>query len=280
MNNATVPFRKRDEADCRQVPVSVSSLRKRFGHNQVLDGVDLEICSGEIVGLIGANGAGKTTFLRILSSITEADSGRIQINGLDLVTKPDRARKQVGFVPDEPALMEHLTPHELLTLAGSFHGINDRELKKAITELLALWDLSRFQHDLIRNLSHGMKQKLWVSLALLPCPSILLLDEPLNGLDIYSCAILKELLRLRSASGTAILISSHVLALLQEICTRVVILANGRLVFNGTVAEALRISGTMEELVLAQASGLPEAKQVAKRLNDAFSVAAGHGVDQ
>lgn len=250
--------------------VRARSIHKKFGAKTVFSGVSVAVGPGTIAGLVGPNGVGKTTLLRILSGLIEADAGTIVLNGVDLATNPDRARKQIGFVPDEPSLMEYLTAHELLMLAGSFHGLPKQQLRSHIRELLTLWDLARYEHELIRTFSHGMKQKLWITVALIPSPPILLLDEPLSGLDVYSCAVFKELLKLQASSGKAIIVSSHVLSLIEEICLRVIILARGSVAFDGAVADVLSVS-KMEDAVLQLSLDSPDAGRVASELHQVFA---------
>lgn len=238
----------------RAMNVSVRGLSKRFSSVEVLDSIDLDLEGGEILGLVGANGTGKTTFLKIVAGILKADEGQVYIGDREIGEDPERARKRVGYLPDEPYLLEHLTASEVLWLAGSETMSGQPKLKETIRRLLLLWDLELRANDLLKTFSHGMRQKVLISAALLSRSPVLLLDEPFNGLDVYSAGILRRLILLLAGAGTTIVVSSHALSFVEEIASRVVVLSERSFVYDS--AKHARHTGTLERLVMDSAPQL------------------------
>jgi len=264
-----------DPKSLRPQPLILArAIRKSFGQRRVLAGIDLDVPAGSITGLVGPNGVGKTTLLRIVAGITEPDAGTILVCGEDISRGPDRIRHKVGFVPEEPLLMDYLTAHEALMLVGSLHNMPANTLREAVRELLYLWDLSRQEHQLLRTFSHGMKQKVLVLMALLPSPPVLLLDEPLAGLDLYSSLVLKELLRLQSAAGRAVLTSSHVLSLVEDVCDTIMILDRAEIVFRGPILAAKGSASNLEAFVLRQVRDMVDPRATALQLQRTLAAVA------
>ena len=255
--------------------VIVRSIHMSYGSHKVLKGVDLTVSSGTIVGLVGPNGVGKTTLLHIIAGLIAPDRGEVCLLGSQY---SDRQCSDwaLGLVPEEPTLLEHLTPHELIILKGVLAGLNKTNLESVLPELLASWSLLRHEHELIKTLSHGMKQKLQILLALLGCPQILLLDEPLSGLDVYSAGVLKQLLQGQAKAGKTIIISSHVLSLVTDICHRMVILSEGNICFDGPVVSCQYNGPSLEAFVLSHAAMLPEPARVAAKINHVLSSLGNH----
>jgi ABC-2 type transport system ATP-binding protein len=217
------------------VTIEITGLVKVYDAAPAVDGLSLAVEAGEILGLVGPNGAGKTTTLRCLAGILPPTSGRIVIAGYDLAAEPVAARQALAFVPDEPRLFENLTAMDHMRVVGRLWGVPDA-LARA-TELLAELGLAGQRDAFPSELSRGMKQKLMIATALLHKPQALVLDEPLTGLDPGAIRRMKRTILEQAAAGTAVLVSSHMLHLVQELCGRVAILQRGRKLFEGTLPE-------------------------------------------
>ncbi len=200
-----------------------------------VDDLSFEVRGGEIVGLIGPNGAGKTTTLRTLAGILRPTSGRVAIDGHDIVDDPLEAKRRLAFMPDEPHLFEYLTVEEHLRLVGRLYGIAD--IDRRAGELLAELELGGREKSLPGELSRGMRQKVVIACGLVREATTLLFDEPLTGLDPIGIRRMRDTIVQRGRAGAAILLSSHLLHLVEEICTRVIIMDHGRKVADGTFAE-------------------------------------------
>jgi ABC-2 type transport system ATP-binding protein len=245
--------------------IEIRDLVKSYDGTAAVDGLSLAVERGEIVGLVGPNGAGKTTTLRCLAGILPPTSGSIAIAGHDLAAEPVAARRQLAFVPDEPRLFENLTVADHLKVVARVYGVLDG-LERS-RELLARFELADKARAFPGELSRGMKQKLMIAAALLHRPAALVLDEPLTGLDPGAIRRMKRTIVEQAAAGTAVLVSSHLLALVQEICGRVVIVQRGRQVLAGTLAEiraalpGLAADADLEEIFLRATEGpaAPEA---------------------
>ena len=215
--------------------IDVEHFTRSYGSFTAVDDLSLRVTAGEIVGLIGPNGAGKTTTLRALAGILRPTSGRIAIDGHDLATDAIEAKRCLAFMPDEPHLFEYLTVEEHLRLTARLYTVSDFEARaKALIEELELVGKER---SLPGELSRGMRQKVVIACGLVRDASVLLFDEPLTGLDPIGIRKMRATIVARGRAGAAILVSSHLLHLVEEICTRVVIMDRGRKVADGTVAE-------------------------------------------
>jgi len=217
------------------VIISVSHLTKVYGELRAVDDLSLEVGAGEIVGLIGPNGAGKTSTLRCIVGIQAPSQGSVSIDGHDMVRDPVSAKRELAFMADEPRLFEHLTVSEHLRLTGRIYNVRDFDARsKALLDELQLVDKA---NALPGELSRGMKQKVAIACGLLHEPKALLFDEPLTGLDPLGIRHMKSTIVARGLSGGAVIVSSHLLHLVEEICTRIVILDKGKKVADGTMAE-------------------------------------------
>jgi ABC-2 type transport system ATP-binding protein len=230
--------------------IEVEHVRKSFNGTQALDDVSLRVKKGELVGLVGPNGAGKTTLIRILSTLLLPDRGTVSIDGTDVVRNPASIRRVVGYLADQSGLYQDMRVRELLEFfADAFHlqgaGRND-----AIESALVRAGLESRAEDLVEGLSFGAKQRLMLAKTLLHSPSVLLLDEPANGLDPIARVHLRDLLKELNSQGLTILISSHILADLEDICTHAVLISSGRNVVDeeGNVEIALRQLGQKPRL--------------------------------
>ena len=217
------------------MPIAVEHFTRTYGAFTAVDDLSLEVAAGEIVGLIGPNGAGKTTTLRALAGILLPTRGRIVVDGHDLATDSIDAKRRLAFMPDEPHLFEYLTVDEHLRLVARLYAVPDFERRaKALIEEL---ELTGKERSLPAELSRGMRQKVVIACGLVRDASVLLFDEPLTGLDPLGIRKMRQTIVARGRAGAAILVSSHLLHLVEEICTRVVIMDRGKKVADGTVAE-------------------------------------------
>src|SRR5437660_12285161 len=200
------------------MPIAVEHLRRAYGDFTAVDDLSFEVAAGEIVGLIGPNGAGKTTTLRSLAGILRPTSGRIRIDGHDLAADPLEAKRRLAFMPDEPRLFEYLTVEEHLRLVARLYSVSDFDgrARDLITEL----ELTGKEHALPGELSRGMRQKVVIACGLVRDATVLLFDEPLTGLDPIGIRKMRQTIVARGRGGAAILLSSHLLHLVEEICSR------------------------------------------------------------
>jgi ABC-2 type transport system ATP-binding protein len=215
--------------------ITVEHLRRVYGSLQAVDDLSFPVTGGEIVGLIGPNGAGKTTTLRCLAGILRPTAGHVRIDGHDIIEDPIEAKRRLAFMPDEPHLFEYLTVDEHLRLMARLYAVPDfdRRARALIEEL----ELVGKERSLPGELSRGMRQKVVIACGLVRDASTLLFDEPLTGLDPIGIRKMRETIVARGRAGAAILLSSHLLHLVEEICTRVIIMDHGRIVADGTFAE-------------------------------------------
>jgi ABC-2 type transport system ATP-binding protein len=216
--------------------IEVENLRRAYGSAVAVDDLTFSLAAGEVVGLVGPNGAGKTSTLRCLAGVIPATSGRIRIGGVDLAANPVEAKRLLAFVPDEPALFEYLTVEEHLAFVTRLYGVSDGAERGP--QLLEEMELSEHRKKLPDQLSRGMKQKLVTACALLHRPRALILDEPLTGLDPAGMRRMKQTILTYAGDGAAVLLSSHLLQMIEELCSRILVIHKGRAVFMGTLDEA------------------------------------------
>lgn len=246
--------------------IRLEGLTKRYGDLVAVDGIDLEVTAGRIFGLLGPNGAGKTSTLRMIAGILLPDGGRVLIDGHDVVEEPYAAKQRLGFVPDRPFLYEKLTGVELLRFVAGLYGQSGQEVESRIDELLSLWDLEPFRDELVESYSHGMRQKLIISSALVHRPSVWVIDEPMVGLDPRSARLLKDLMRGFADRGGTLLISTHTLEFAEALCDRMAVIQRGRIVAEGSMEELRRqaagADGRLESIFLKLTGGLAEREVV------------------
>ena len=217
--------------------IEVDGLQKLYGDFPAVQSLSFQVRPGEVLGLVGPNGAGKTTTIRSIAGIIIPTAGRIRIDGHDLLQDPVAAKSALAFIPDEPHLFEYLTVEEHLRFIGRLYRMGD--VGPRIPDLLAELDLSDKRDALPGELSRGMKQKLAIACGLLHEPKVLLLDEPLTGLDPVGIRRMKMTIMSRAEAGAAVILSSHLLHLVEEICTRVLVIQRGRVVACGTIPEII-----------------------------------------
>lgn len=217
--------------------VALKGVAKRFGNIVAVDQVDLLIKPGEIFGLLGPNGSGKSTTLRMLLGLVQPDNGTVEVLGLDVQKDAVAVKRQVGYVPESPRLYEFLTGLEYLDFIGDVFSVTAEEKKQRINEYLKALELEGREGDMMSGYSQGMKQKVALISAFLHKPRLLILDEPLNGLDPKSARIVKDLLHELKAQGVTTLMSTHVLEIAQAICDRIAIMYQGRILALGSMDE-------------------------------------------
>ena len=234
-------------------PLEVRALTRRYGGFTAVDGVSLQVRPGEILGFLGPNGAGKTTTLRCCAGLLRSHAGEIAVAGHSLAVSPLAARAALGFVPDRPFLYERLSAREFLEFLAALYEVPAAAAEARAAELLARLELAAAADDLVETYSHGMRQKLSLAAALLHDPPLLMLDEPLIGLDPYAARTLKDLLRERAVRGLGVLVSTHLLEVAERLCDRVVILHRGRVAAQGSLAELRgeRRDASLEDVFLA-----------------------------
>ena len=213
--------------------IEVRGLTKRYGDLTAVDGLSFDAEAGEILGLVGPNGAGKTTTLRCVTGIVPLSSGTVSIAGHSLQKDPVAAKREIAFVPDEPQFFEHLTVDEHLRFTARLYHVADGEARSET--LLARLELLEKRGDLPAQLSRGMRQKLAIACALLHRPRALFFDEPLTGLDPAGIRRMKATIRDVAAGGTAVVLSSHLLHLVEELASRILVMAEGRMVASGSI---------------------------------------------
>jgi len=238
--------------------VRIQGLTKRYGTVQAVAGVDLEVGEGEIFGLVGPNGAGKTTTIRMLATLIEPSAGQAQICGFDIRAQPNSVRRVIGYMPDTFGVYDDMRVWEYLDFFAQFYVIPSAQRRQVVADLLELVELTSRREDYVQSLSRGMQQRLCLAHALVHDPRVLLLDEPASGLDPRARAELRELLRELSSLGKTIVISSHILPELEELCTAVAIIDRGRVLASGSV-DQIQARFRSGSVVRARILGGPDA---------------------
>jgi ABC-2 type transport system ATP-binding protein len=231
--------------------IELKALTKRYGAFTAVDAIDLTVPKGELFGFLGPNGAGKTTTLRMIAGILQPTAGAIRIAGIDLAADPIAAKAKLGFIPDRPFIYEKLTGAEFLRFVAGLYDQTGDAVERRMTELLALFDLLEWKDELVESYSHGMRQKLIISSAFLHRPEVIVVDEPMVGLDPKAAKLLKDLFREYTRRGHTIMMSTHTLEVAQSLCDRVGIIQSGKIRACGTMAE-LRACATAGEEGLEQ----------------------------
>ncbi len=229
----------------------LSKLHKAFGRPAV-DGLDLSVRRGELYALLGPNGAGKTTTLRMVAGLLAPDAGRIEVNGIDLARDPAGAKRTMAYLPDDPMLYGKLKPTEYLEFVAGLWGIDAAAAEPRARRLLDWLDLTQHAHELTEGFSRGMKQKLALAGALIHEPQLLILDEPLTGLDAGAARQVKDLLQSHVAGGGTVILTTHILEVAERLAQRIGIIQHGRLIAEGTLEELRERTAalTLEDMFL------------------------------
>jgi ABC-2 type transport system ATP-binding protein len=240
--------------------IRLVQLTKRYGKFTAVDGIDLVVPTGELFGFLGPNGAGKTTTFRMIAGILQPTSGTVEIGGIDIIHRPLEAKKRLGFIPDRPFVYDKLTGGEFLRFAAALYGQEGPAIERRIDELLEMFELSRWKDELTETYSHGMRQKLIISGALVHRPEVIVVDEPMVGLDPKSARLLKDLFRHFVDRGGTVLMSTHTLEVAETMCDQIAIIHGGKIVAHGTMAEVREQTSSedlgLEDLFLKLTGGL------------------------
>jgi ABC-2 type transport system ATP-binding protein len=215
----------------------LEAVTKRYGRFTAVQPLDLHVRHGELFGFVGPNGAGKTTTIRMIAGVLRPSAGSIRIAGQDMLRDPVAAKRHIGYIPDRPSLYEKLTGAEFLRFVCGLWGQDGDTTERRAAELLELFDLSAWKDTLIESYSHGMRQKLLISSALVHAPDLIVVDEPMVGLDPKAARLIKDLLRTFAAQGGTVFLSTHTLEVAEAVCDRIAILHQGRIRAIGTMAE-------------------------------------------
>jgi len=249
--------------------IETVNLAKKYGEFVAVNHLNLHVKTGEIYGFLGPNGAGKTTTIRMLAGLLQPTSGKVLIDGIDIIEEPIKAKAHIGLIPDTPSVYPKLTGNEFLDFIAAIYEIPLKESKRKIKEILEMLELSHKADELIETYSHGMKQKIVIAAALLHDPSILILDEPTVGLDPKSAKLIKDLLKVFASRGKTVFMSTHILEIAERMCDRVGIIDAGKLIAEGTIEELRKKigEGSLEDLFLKLTGG-EDTKNLLKFLED------------
>ena len=247
--------------------IRVEGLTKRYGNFVAVDNIDLHVSKGSIFGFLGPNGAGKTTTLRIIAGIMRPTKGRITLGGDDVVDNPMAAKRRLGFIPDRPFVYEKLTGAEFLRFVAALYQQDGEIVERRIDELLDVFELTQWKNELVESYSHGMRQKLIISSALIHRPEVIVVDEPMVGLDPKAARLLKDIFRQFVDRGGTVLMSTHTLEVAEAMCERIAIIQQGKIVAHGTMEELRQQTAagdaSLEDLFLKLTGGPVMRKLVA-----------------
>ena len=248
--------------------IETKGLVRRFGEFAAVDGIDLKVERGTLFGFLGPNGAGKSTTIKMLTGLMGATSGKAYVLGRDIAKDPVEVKRRIGVVPEELALFDRLTGPEYLEFCGRMYGLSTDQIPKRTDELLGLMGLQEDREKLILDYSHGMQKKLAISAALLHGPDLVFLDEPFEGVDAISSRLIKDLLHSLLEKGVTVFLTSHILEIVEGLCTDLAIIHKGRLVAEGSLDElraGIEFKGgngdggkmTLEQVFLSLVGGTP-----------------------
>jgi ABC-2 type transport system ATP-binding protein len=234
--------------------IRLTNLTKRYGSFTAVNGINLEVPRGELFGFLGPNGAGKTTTMRMIAGILRPSGGSVEVGGIDVVANPVAAKSTLGYIPDRPFIYEKLTGAEFLKFVAGLYNQEGPDVERRAHELLALFDLEEWRDEMVESYSHGMRQKLIISSAFVHRPDVIVVDEPMVGLDPKAARILKDLFREYTRRGHTVMMSTHTLEVAETMCDRIAIIQGGVIRACGTMGDlrASAESGTMglEEIFL------------------------------
>ena len=236
--------------------IELTGLTKRYGSFTAVDAIDLTVPKGELFGFLGPNGAGKTTTLRMIAGILRPTAGTVKIGDVDVTTHAMQAKSILGYIPDRPYIYEKLTGAEFLRFVAGLYGQNGKDIEHRGRELLALFDLDDWRDELVESYSHGMRQKLIISSAFIHKPDVIVVDEPMVGLDPKAARILKDLFREYTRRGHTVMMSTHTLEVAETMCDRIGIIQGGK----------IRALGTMDDLRANSAAGTQGLEEIFLKL--------------
>ncbi len=235
--------------------IRTEGLRKTYGRFTAVKDVSLHVRKGEVFGFLGPNGAGKTTTMKMVAGLLKPTAGKVWVDGLDTSIDPVGAKRKIGYIPDRPYLYERLTGNEFLSFVGGIYRMQAPEIEARSEELLTFFGLGHFGDELVESYSHGMKQRLTLAAALLHRPMLLIIDEPMVGLDPAGAKMIKQVFRRYAEEGKTVFVSTHTLEVAEAICDRVAIIDQGEIATQGTVEELKELhtagGGRLEDVFLA-----------------------------
>ncbi len=238
--------------------IRLEALSKTYGTFKAVDGISMHVPKGTLMGFLGPNGAGKTTTLRIIAGILRPTAGRVFIGDHDVHAEPVLAKQVLGFIPDRPFVYDKLTGAEFLRFVAGLYGQDGQLVERRVDELLEIFELSSWKNELVESYSHGMRQKLIISSALIHRPELIVVDEPMVGLDPRGARLLKDLFRQFVQRGGTVLMSTHTLEIAESLCDRIAIIQGGKIVASGTMTELKAQHATdlgLEDLFLKLTGG-------------------------
>ncbi len=228
--------------------IEVRQLTKTYGALRAVDGIDFDAPAGQVFGFLGPNGAGKTTTIKMLVGMMQPTSGTITIDGVDLAKDPNTAKSRVGFIPDRPYIYEKLTGFEFMHFIGGLFRMKADDVSKRGEALLKLFEIDGVRNELVAGYSHGMRQRLIMASALLHRPRVLIVDEPMVGLDPRGAKLVKKIFREQAKNGMTIFMSTHTLDIVEEVCDHIAIISKGKIIASGSVAELRNEAGRLSRL--------------------------------
>jgi len=257
------------------VIIAVSELKKFFGDVKAVNGISFDVKKGEVFGLLGPNGAGKTTTIKLLLGLLEPDEGTIKIMDLNLELDEVQIKSQVGYVSEEPLIFKSLTPKDLFNFIASIRKLNAEETSERAQEYMESLGALDYYEQLVATLSHGNKQKIQIISSILHDPDLLILDEPLSGLDAKSVKVVKEILDIHIENGGAVLFSTHIMEIAEDLCDRIAILNRGKIVGIGTMDELRQqsdhLGANLEDVFLRLTEQDVSVNEIVKKLRKSFS---------
>lgn len=250
--------------------IELVGLEKQYSNIKAVNKINLTVNKGEVFGFLGPNGAGKTTTIKMIVGILRPTSGTVAVDGIDVAKDPINAKKVMGFIPDRPYIYEKLTAMEFLMFISGLFNMDQKQARAKAKELLAMFELQRWEDELVEQFSHGMRQRLIMSAAFLHQPKLIVVDEPMVGLDPKGARLVKKLFKEAAMAGMTIFMSTHTLEVAQEVCDRIAIINQGNIIACGTMEELRQKNGSdqgLEQIFLGLTGGT-EMTDVIKVLKD------------
>ncbi|MHA1104902.1 MAG: ABC transporter ATP-binding protein [Promethearchaeota archaeon] len=256
------------------VMISVKNLKKFFGDVKAVNGISFDVNKGEVFGLLGPNGAGKTTTIKLLLGLLESDEGELEVLGMDPEKDEIQIKTRIGYVSEEPLIFKSLTPKDLFNFIASIRGMDSEETTEKAQQYLESLGALDYYNQLIATLSHGNKQKIQIIAAILHEPDLLILDEPLAGLDAKSVKVMKEIIDMHLEKGGSVLFSTHIMEIAEELCDRIGIINRGKMVGIGTIdelrAQSDKVGARLEDVFLRLTEQDVSVKEIVKKLRKSF----------
>ena len=254
--------------------ITVSNLKKYFDEVKAVNGISFNVYRGEVFGLLGPNGAGKTTTIKLLLGLLEPLEGEVKVLGLNPERDEIKIKSRVGYVSEEPLIFKSLTPKDLFNFIASIRQLDEQEASIKVKEYLDSLEATEYYNQLIATLSHGNKQKIQIIASILHEPDLLILDEPLSGLDAKSVRVVKEILNLHTERGGSVVFSTHIMELAEELCDRIAIINKGKIVGLGTIEElkqqANKLGARLEEVFLRLTEQDTSVDEIIKKLRNSY----------